>query len=233
MFYDLHIHSCLSPCAEEEMTPNNICNMAVLKGLDLIAVSDHNSCCQQPGMKDAAQQIGIRLLYGAELQSIEEVHILALFRNLEDSQKLQTWIESVMPNVPNDPDYFGTQQIRNGMDELIGIEKRLLLVSLNAALEECIDAIHACSGIAVPAHVMGRENSIMNQLGFIPEDLDYDALEVRSEKEKEEVLSLHPWMKEEDTIWLTDSDAHRLIDISEREHEMSEETLQRLWRKRQ
>ena len=109
---------------------------------------------------------------------------------------------------------------------------RMLLVSLNAALEECIDAIHACSGIAVPAHVMGRENSIMNQLGFIPEDLDYDALEIRNEKEKEEVLSLHPWMKEEDTIWLIDSDAHRLVDISEREHQMSEETLESLWRKR-
>lgn len=232
MYYDLHIHSCLSPCAEEEMTPNNICNMALLKGLDLIAVSDHNSCRHQPGMKDAAQQTGIRLLYGAELQSMEEVHILALFRNLEDSQKLQAWIDTVMPSVPNDPDYFGSEEIRNGMDELIGIEERLLLVSLNAALEECIDAIHACSGIAVPAHVMGRENSIMNQLGFIPEDLDYDALEIRNEKEKEEVLSLHPWMKEEDTIWLIDSDAHRLVDISEREHQMSEETLESLWRKR-
>jgi len=232
MYYDLHIHSCLSPCAEEEMTPNNICNMALLKGLDLIAVSDHNSCRQQPGMKDAAQQTGIRLLYGAELQSMEEVHILALFRNLEDSQKLQAWIDTVMPSVPNDPDYFGSEKILNGMDELIGIEERLLLVSLNAALEECIDAIHACSGIAVPAHVMGRENSIMNQLGFIPEDLDYDALEIRNEKEKEEVLSLHPWMKEEDTIWLIDSDAHRLVDIPEREHQMSEETLESLWRKR-
>ena len=232
MYYDLHIHSCLSPCAEAEMTPNNICNMAMLKGLDLIAVSDHNSCRQQPGMKAASEKTGIRLLYGAELQSMEEVHLLALFRSLEDCRNLQTWIDEVMPQIPNDPDYFGSQEILNGMDEQIGIEKRLLLVSLNAALEECIDAIHACSGIAVPAHVMGRENSIMNQLGFIPEELDYDALELRNEKEKEEVLNLHPWMREKDTIWLIDSDAHRLIDISEREHQMSEETLERLWRKR-
>ena len=128
MFYDLHMHSCLSPCAEDLMTPNNIANMVFIKGLDLFAVTDHNSTKNLPAIAEVASSLGLKMLYGAELETSEEVHVLGLFNTLEKSQKFQEWIDSVMPEIPNDEEYFGHQWIMNAQDEKIGDEKRLLLV---------------------------------------------------------------------------------------------------------
>ncbi len=229
MFYDLHMHSCLSPCAEDEMTPNNICNMALIKGLELIAVTDHNSVRQLPAMQAAAEKTGIKLLYGCELESSEEVHMLGLFGTLEKAMSMQPWIDSRMPGIPNDESFFGKQEIMNGDDEIIGIEKDLLIVSLTATLDECAQAVHERGGRVVLAHVLDRKNSVTTQLGFIPMDLKYDGLEVKREEQIDEVLKRHPWIKRSDTEWFIDSDAHTLIDISEAEHSVSEETLHRLW----
>lgn len=229
MYYDLHIHSALSPCAENEMTPNNICNMALIKGLELIAVTDHNSVKQLKAFSLAAEKVGIKALYGAELQTSEEVHVLALFKRLEDAEKLEPWIEEHMPLIPNKIDFFGDQWICNQDDEFVEQEKNLLLVSLTANLEETIEKIHELGGRAILAHVVDRENSITNQLGFIPEDLAYDGLEIKSLGEIPRVLERNPWIKEEETIWLIDSDAHRLIDIAEKENYLTSETYKRLW----
>lgn len=229
MYYDLHIHSALSPCAENEMTPNNICNMALIKGLELIAVTDHNSVKQLKAFSLAAEKAGIKALYGAELQTSEEVHVLALFKRLEDAEKLEPWIEEHMPLIPNKIDFFGDQWICNQDDEFVEQEKNLLLVSLTANLEETIEKIHELGGRAILAHVVDRENSITNQLGFIPEDLAYDGLEIKSLGEIPRVLERNPWIKEEETIWLIDSDAHRLIDIAEKENYLTSETYKRLW----
>ena len=229
MYYDLHIHSALSPCAENEMTPNNICNMALIKGLELIAVTDHNSVRQLPAFSVCAGKAGIKCLYGAEIQTSEEVHVLALFKNLDDALKLQPWIDERMPGIPNRTDFFGDEWICDAEDNFIEPEERLLLVSLNATLEETIAEIHALEGRAILAHVLDRENSVMNQLGFIPEGLAYDGLEIKSLEEIPRVLKSNPWIKEEETIWLTDSDAHRLIDIAEAEHYMTSAVFNRLW----
>lgn len=229
MFYDLHMHSCLSPCAENEMTPNNICNMALIKGLDLIAVTDHNSTKQLPAAAEAARNIGIGMLFGAELESSEEVHVLALYRRLEAALSLQPWIDAHMPGIPNDENYFGNQLIMNANDEVIGKEPQLLIVSLTATLEECVEEIHRTGGKAILAHVVDRKNSVTTQLGFIPPDLPYDGLEIKRPEQIKEVLARNPWIKENETEWLIDSDAHTLIDISEAVNEISEETVARLW----
>ena len=229
MYYDLHIHSALSPCAENEMTPNNICNMAIIKGLELIAVTDHNSVKQLPAFSVCAERLGIKALYGAELQTAEEVHILGLFKNVDDALKLQPWIDEHMPSIPNKTDFFGDEWICNEEDEFIEQEERLLLVSLTATLEETIDKIHALGGRAILAHVLDRENSVTNQLGFIPDGLKYDGLEIKSLEEIPRVLKNNPWIKEEETNWFIDSDAHRLIDMAEPEHYMTSSTFNRLW----
>ncbi|MBO4235040.1 MAG: PHP domain-containing protein [Firmicutes bacterium] len=229
MYYDLHIHSALSPCAENEMTPNNICNMALIKGLELIAVTDHNSVRQLSAFASCAKASGIKCLYGAELQTSEEVHVLALFKNLDDALKLQPWIDERMPGIPNSVDFFGDQWVCNTEDEFVEQEERLLLVSLSSTLDETIEEIHKLGGRAILAHVLDRENSIMNQLGFIPEGLAYDGLEVKSLEEIPRVLKSNPWIKEDETVWLTDSDAHRLIDIAEADHYMTSTTFKRLW----
>lgn len=228
MFYDLHIHSCLSPCAENEMTPNNICGMAMIKGLNVIAVTDHNSTRQLPAVSEAAAANGLKFIYGCELESSEEVHLLGYFKTMKQAEQLQEWIDSKMPGIKNKVDFFGDEEIMNSKDEVIGIEDRLLIVSLSASLDECVEKIHELKGTAILAHVMDRKNSVTTQLGFIPMDLAYDGLEVKSEAQKEEVLKLHPWISEEDTIWLYDSDAHRLTDISEAVHEIDTATYMKL-----
>lgn len=229
MFYDLHIHSCLSPCAEDEMTPNNICNMAQIKGLSFIAVTDHNSTRQLPAVAKVASQLGLKMLYGCEIESNEEVHVLAYFPTLDKALAFQKWLDEMLPYTKNDKDYFGNQWVCDELDQVIAEEERLLIVSLKASLEECIDAIHQYGGKAVLAHVLDRVNSITHQLGFIPQGLPYDGIEIKNDAEKLRVLKMHPWIKEEDTLWFVDSDAHHLIDISEEEHSISKEELQKYW----
>lgn len=229
MYYDLHMHSCLSPCAEDEMTPNNICNMALIKGLELIALTDHNSTRQLPAFAEVAKSLSLHVLYGCEVESSEEVHILALFRGLEDALGFQPWLDEHLPVIENDVDYFGKEEICNANDEVIDHENRLLIVSLDASIETCIDAIHAHGGKVVLAHVLDRVNSITQQLGFIPPDMKYDGIEIKSDEQKQRVLEKHPWIKEEDTYWFIDSDAHRLIDMSEAEHNMDEAVFEALW----
>ncbi|MBQ9824383.1 MAG: PHP domain-containing protein [Solobacterium sp.] len=229
MFYDLHMHSCLSPCAEDAMTPNNICNMAFIKGLDLIAVTDHNSTKNLPAVAEVAKAIGLKMLYGAELETSEEVHVLGLFNKLEKALKFQEWIDSKMPNVKNDEDFFGHQWIMNSQDEKIGDEERLLLVSLSATLEETAAAIHEYGGRVILAHVLDRANSVTHQLGFIPMDLAYDGLEVKNEEQRLRVISTNPWITEDSTNWFIDSDAHYLTDISEPDHFLRASVYQKLW----
>ena len=229
MFYDLHMHSCLSPCAEDLMTPNNIANMVFIKGLDLFAVTDHNSTKNLPAIAEVASSLGLKMLYGAELETSEEVHVLGLFNTLEKSQKFQEWIDSVMPEIPNDEEYFGHQWIMNAQDEKIGDEKRLLLVSLNATLEETTKAIHDYGGRVILAHVLDRANSVTNQLGFIPMDLPYDGLEVKNEEQRLRVIETNPWVTEESTNWFIDSDAHYLVNISEPDNFLRDSVYRKLW----
>ncbi|MBO6046956.1 MAG: PHP domain-containing protein [Erysipelotrichaceae bacterium] len=229
MFYDLHMHSCLSPCAEDEMTPNNIVNMASIIGLDLIAVTDHNSTKQLPAIDKVAKQVGMKLLYGVEIETNEEVHVLGLFNTLEKSQKFQEWIDFYMPEVELDEDFFGHQWIMNEKDEIIAHERRLLLVSLYATLEQTVDAIHKYGGRAILAHVLDRANSVTNQLGFIPMDLPYDGLEVKSEEQRLRVIESNPWITEDSTNWFIDSDAHRLVEMSEADHYLRDSVYQKLW----
>ncbi len=229
MYYDLHIHSCLSPCADDDMTPNNICNMAVIKGLDVIAITDHNSCLNLPAFDVCAKNLGLRLIYGCELQTIEEVHVLGLFQTLAEAMSMQEWIDEKLKKVEFDPAYFGNELRMNAQDEVISQEKNLLIISLDASIEETIDAVHEHGGAAVLAHAAGRHNSICVQLGFIPEDLKYDAIEVKKEEDMTYIKKIHPWITDDNTLWLMDSDAHRLIDISEQVHAINEEKFRKLW----
>jgi predicted metal-dependent phosphoesterase TrpH len=123
MYYDLHIHSCLSPCADDDMTPNNICNMAYIKGLDVIAITDHNSCLNLPAFDVCAKNVGIKLIYGCELQTIEEVHVLGLFQTLDQAMSMQEWIDQKLKKQEFDPAYFGNELQMNEKDEVVSIEE--------------------------------------------------------------------------------------------------------------
>jgi PHP family Zn ribbon phosphoesterase len=173
---DLHIHSALSPCSDDDMTPNNIVNMALLCGLDAIAVTDHNSCDNvEAVMKAAGGRIVV--IPGMELQTREEVHLLCYFRDLESLLSFQKELNSLYDGVPNTPSIFGNQLIMNERDQIIGEKKQSLLTSLEISFDDAVGLIRRYHGIPVPAHINRPSFSIISQLGFIPPALQLRLLE--------------------------------------------------------
>jgi len=207
-YCDLHIHSCLSPCSDEMMTPNNIARMALLKGLDAIAVTDHNSAKNLPALEIACGRAGILLLPGLELNTSEEVHLLAYFPTVKQALDFSEEIHPLLPPIPNRPDLFGEQLVMDGDDEVIAREDVLLIGALSRTLGELAERIGALGGAAVPAHVNRGSNGLLNALGFLPPDLPVAAVEVWRALPCPDLGGL---MK------LHSSDAHRLEDILERE----------------
>jgi predicted metal-dependent phosphoesterase TrpH len=204
---DLHIHSALSPCADDDMTPCNIANMAYLKGLDAIAVTDHNACDNVAAVIEAAADRLI-VIPGMELTTEEEVHLLAYFRTLPDILSFSAALGKRLPDTPNSPEFFGHQWILDAEDNVVGERPDLLIGAADLSLEEAVALIRAHSGTAVPAHVDRESFSVLSQLGFMPRHLPFSAIEVSRG-------GLNPLGDQ----WrvLRSSDAHRLGDILERE----------------
>ncbi len=175
---DLHIHSCLSPCGDELMTPNNIVNMAKLKGLDMIAVADHNTARHLPAIEKVARHVGVALLPAMELCSREEVHILAYFRTVSAALAFSDEIYPHLPPVKNRPAIFGHQIELDEDDEFAREEELLLISALDISVDVLADGIHAFGGLAVPAHVNRGANGILQALGFMPSGVKFDAIEV-------------------------------------------------------
>ena len=178
IYCDLHIHSCLSPCGDMLMTPNNIVGMAFIKQLDAIAVCDHNTAENLPAVKEVADMMGVTLLPGMELTTREEAHMLAYFPDVESALRFSHLVHEHLPPVANRPEFFGRQVIMNSQDEEVGEEERLLISALDWSFEECERQIHLHSGLCVPAHINRGSNGVLNALGFLPGGAKYDALEV-------------------------------------------------------
>jgi hypothetical protein len=207
MFVDLHIHSCLSPCADDDMTPANICGMAHIKGLQAIAVTDHNTARNLPYVKEAADYYGLILLPGMEITTKEEVHLLGYFRDVETAVKVGEIFTEHLPKMKNRPDYFGNQYVMNTDDEIVETEERLLIGSTDLDLGQCTRIIREHGGAAVPAHI-NRGHGLLTNLGLFPEDPDFPVCEVRKELPVNDILVGN-------RLRLQSSDAHRLGDILE------------------
>ena len=175
---DLHIHSCLSPCGDALMTPNNIVGMAFIKQLDVIAVCDHNSARNLPAIKEVADMMNVLLLPGMELTTREEAHMLCYFRTVEACVAFGEKIYAHLPPITNNEKFFGRQQVMNAQDEETAVEERLLISALDLSFEECAAMIHEAGGLCVPAHINRGSNGVLNALGFLPAGAQYDALEV-------------------------------------------------------
>ncbi|MBQ2991035.1 MAG: hypothetical protein IJD60_07065 [Clostridia bacterium] len=210
LFCDLHIHSCLSPCGDSLMTPNNIVGMAFIKQLDVIAVCDHNSALNLPAVKEAADMMNVLLLPGMELTTREEAHMLCYFRDVETCLAFSREIRSHLPPVPNNEKFFGRQQIMNAQDEETGVEERLLISALDLSFEQCERLIHEAGGLCVPAHINRGSSGVLGALGFLPPDVRYDALEISRSA---------PWPDVDTAGYriLHSSDAHYLEHILEPE----------------
>ena len=152
---DLHMHSCLSPCGDELMTPNNIVNMALIKGLDIIAVCDHNTARHLPAIARVAEEAGLPLLPGMEITTAEEVHLLAYFSSVDKALEFSDYIYPHLPPIPNRPEFFGEQTLLDSEDEPVETEPRLLLTALDLTIGKLTRDINAAGGLevsnAVPA----------------------------------------------------------------------------------
>jgi len=174
---DLHVHTCLSPCGDLEMSPHKIANQAKIKELDILGICDHNSAENTPALMKAAEKFDIRVLPGLEVTSQEEVHILALFDKVEPALALQDIIYAHLPG-ENDERAFGMQVIVNHRGDVLGFNKRLLIGASTLTLEEVVATIHSLNGLAVASHIDREGFSLIGQLGFIPDHLELDALEI-------------------------------------------------------
>lgn len=207
---DLHIHSCVSPCADMDMTPNNLVTMAYLKGLDAIAVSDHNTAKNLPACKAVADARGILLVPAIEVESREEVHVLCYFTSVEAAVAMGGYVYDFLPDIENVPAMFGEQTAMNDDDEPIYTERKLLIQATELTIDEIALKCRALGGVPVPAHINRTSNSLIACLGFIPDEPEFTSVEVyRSLPVKTNVDAYHV---------IYSSDAHRLEDIFERDN---------------
>lgn len=208
---DLHIHTVLSPCADLEMSPMRIVKKAQERGLDIIGITDHNSTLQCATVKKIAADYGIFVLMGAEVTSKEEVHCLTFFETEEKLKEFQVLLEKKQPKIPNNPQKSGFQAVVDKDENIIHQIDHYLGMALDAGIEEIEEYVHKLGGLFIPAHVDRGRYSLMSQLGFVPDDIKADALEIFNK------TSLTRFLKENSYLthfnFIRNSDSHFLNSI--------------------
>jgi len=195
------------------MTPANIANMAMLNGLDVIALTDHNSCKNCPAIMKEAGRTGVLVIPGMELTTQEEVHVICLFPSLEKAMEFDAYVyEHLMP-IPNREDIFGRQLIYNENDEIQGNVEYLLSNSTDISFDYVYDIVTSYGGIMIPAHINKPSNSLLNNLGFIPPDSKFGCVEVADRSVIPELRKRHPYLN--DCTFICNSDAHFLGKIND------------------
>jgi len=206
---DLHIHTCLSPCGELDMTPKRIMEKARELGIDMVAVSDHNSAENLVFAAEAARTRGIAFLPAMEITSSEEAHVLAVFETPADAAAMQEKVYRGLPEGENNERLWGEQVIVNAEDEVMGFNTRLLIGSTGLTLKKIVDEVHALGGLAIASHIDREAFSVLSQLGFVPDDVSFDAFEIVNREKR-------PGGLPRGVPFLCSSDAHRLEDIGKR-----------------
>ncbi len=212
-FCDLHIHSCLSPCGDDDMTPANIAGMASLNGLEIVALTDHNSSKNCPAFFAQAKRAGIIPIPGMELTTAEDIHVVCLFRTLEDAMDFDAYVSAHRPLIPNKPEIFGHQIIRDENDEIAEEEPYLLLNAADLSLEDAYREVTKRNGAVYPAHIDRPSNGIVSILGTFPPDPPFTAYELNDAASDGEYREKYPVIRS--LARAVSSDAHYLWNISE------------------
>ena len=211
-YYDLHIHSCLSPCGDDDSTPNNIAGMAKICGLDVIALTDHNTTKNCPAFFEACARYGLIPIPGTELTTSEDIHVICLFPSLDKAMNFGSELESRRIPIKNRTDIFGNQIIRDGEDNVIGEEENLLSNATTISLDEAPDIVGKYNGACFPAHIDRQANGIIEVLGTIPETPEFSTFEV-NQSEKAAELAEKFGLKDKRLV--ISSDAHYLTQLRE------------------
>ena len=209
--YDFHIHSCLSPCGDIQMTPGNIAGMAKIAGYDVIALSDHNTTKNCPAFLNACKAYDIIGIPGMELNTREEVHVLCLFPDLGTALFFGDYVYKHLPDIDNKPDFFGQQLIIDNNDEISDIEKKLLINASDIGIYDIGKIVDNMGGVAVPAHIDRSSFSILSNLGFYDKSLNFNVVEFSTNADQRKILATNPDLT--GVRFLVNSDAHSLTDI--------------------
>ena len=212
-YYDLHMHSCLSPCADNECTPGNLVGMGVLNGLNIMALTDHNTSRNCPAFFAAAKRYGIVPIAGMELTTTEDIHAVFLFRELEAALEFDKLVASRKPRIPNRTDIFGDQFIVNENDETVGTEEFFLSNATDITIEETLPLAREYGALCYPAHIDREANGILAVLGTLPPEPDFACVEINRPEKVEELTRLHHL---ESKHIIVSSDAHYLWDVKEK-----------------
>lgn len=207
---DLHIHTCLSPCADLDIFPRALIEKSIAEKLDVIAVCDHNATENVEYVLSLAKGRPIKVLPGMEISSLEEVHVLALFDDLGNLLKLQSTVYEHLPG-KNREDIFGPQIIVNDRDEVEGTNDRLLIGATDLPLDHIVNLIHSLGGLAVASHIDRPSYSVLSQLGFIDPETPFDALEISTATSIKKARARYPELSAHTLI--KSSDAHSVRDI--------------------
>ncbi len=208
---DLHIHTCLSPCGDLDMSPRKIVEMAMRCGLDIIAVTDHNASENILATMKAAEGKPLTVLAGMEVASAEEAHVLALFNGLEPIAQFQQIVYENLMSFGIDQRAIEEQVIVNENDEVEGFNDHLLFGASALSFQQLVAEVHRLHGLAIASHVDRESFSVIGQLGFIPDDLPLDALEISYHTSIEQARALFPDARRFPLI--KSSDAHYPKDI--------------------
>ena len=222
-YYDLHLHSCLSPCGDMDMTPNNITGMAALLGLQIIALTDHNTSLNCEATIAAGKRNGVVVVPGMELTTSEDIHAVCLFPSLEKALDWSAYVDAHRIKVRNRPDIYGRQVIMNELDEEIGEVEHLLLPATEISIMNAYRTVKDFGGICYPAHIDRDSLSILSVLGEIDESCGFVTAELADKGRLAQLRLLHPIL---DTINIvTSSDAHYLENMRDAENRIELEEL--------
>lgn len=212
VFYDLHIHSCLSPCGDNDMTPADIAGIGALNNLNVMALTDHNSCENCPAFFEACEFYGIVPIAGMELTTAEDIHVICLFRSLKKAMLFSEEIyEHIMP-IMNKPDIFGDQLVKDTDGNTLKTIDKLLISATDICIDEVPDLVTRFDGICYPAHIDRESNGIIAVLGDIPPEPGFSCAEFRDRNSIEEYRELYPII--ENFTFVSCSDAHCLSNIN-------------------
>lgn len=215
-YYDLHLHSCLSPCGDNDMTPANIAGMAAVKMLDIVALTDHNTTRNCPAFYKACKSQGVIPIAGIELTTSEDVHIVCLFETLEKAMEFGEFVDTRRIRIKNKTEIFGDQLIMDENDEIIGSDDFLLPNATTLSIEEGYQEAVNRGAIVWPAHIDREANGIIATLGMLPSEPRFGVVEYRDSSSIPDYESRFPELKEKKIV--CSSDAHYLWDINEREN---------------
>ncbi len=215
LYYDLHLHSCLSPCGDDDMTPWNLVNMAKILGLDIIALTDHNSCKNCRSAMKVGEKAGITVVPGMELCTAEEIHCVCLFDDIDKAEAFGDFVKTTLPTVKNREEIFGCQLIMDEGDGILGREEILLTTASSIGIDSLPGLMEKHGGVWFPSHIDRESYSIISSLGDFPSELEVKAFELTPNAEEKAYRDKYKAL--EGKLLLRNSDAHYLENMREKE----------------